>query len=157
MVNTVRSRWRVNGEKVVARTRPGYYATPQESTPPPQTRDDLIAAALESALPYAAFNVACLLTYDADARRLHGKVSVTPQQRAEALEESQEIVLAASFASNGKVLSKWSWRVDWKTPWTNRPISTLFDKVLPEGTQRVRFVVSGPSAERIGSCDIQVQ
>ena len=147
---------RINGQDVVARTRPGYYATPAESAPAPQTRDDLIAAALGSPIPYAAFNVACLLTFDGPARRLHGKISVRPQQGASGTDQNEEVVLAAGFDASGKVLSKWSWRVDWKTPWTNHPVSTLFDKVLPEGMRRVRFVVSDPSAERIGSCDIYV-
>ena len=147
---------RVAGEGVLARTRPGYYATPQGSSSLSQTRDDLLSAALDNPLPYVAFRVSCGMTYDVLARRLHGKVTVDPQQPTNGSDESQEIVLAAAFGKSTRILSKWLWRIDWKTAWTNRSVSTVFDKALPEGTERVRFVVSDTAAERIGTCDLQV-
>jgi VWFA-related protein len=136
-----------------ARTRKGYYAVPDEAAADQGMKDALWEAAMSSPLIYAGLDVSCPATYDASKDRLTGKLVVKPQQLTEGTNQREQVIRVASFSKDRKLLNSWLWRITWKTPWTNRVVSASFDKVLSPKTRTVRFLVSDPAAERMGTCE----
>jgi hypothetical protein len=70
--------------------------------------------------------------------------------------QSQEIIRIAALSSTGAILANWSWQIAWKNTWTNRVTTAAFDKPLPKKTKTVRFLVSDPGSQNIGTCDYPV-
>ena len=139
-----------------ARTRQGYYAVADDAVKDEGTREAYLEAAIASPLIYSGFNVSCPASYDEAKNKLTGKVLVTPQQVTAGTDQREQIIRVASFAQDHKLLNKWVWRVNWKNPWTNREVSAAFDKVLDAKARTVRFLVSDPGAERIGTCEYRL-
>jgi hypothetical protein len=54
-------------------------------------------------------------------------------------------------------LDRWSYRIDWKDQWTNQLISATFDKVVSPKARTVRFLVSDPLAQKVGTCVYQLR
>jgi VWFA-related protein len=147
---------RTNVADSKARTRQGYYAVADDAVKDEVTRETYLEAAIASPLIYAGFNVSCPASFDETKNRLTGKVVVTPQQVTAGTDQREQIIRVASFAQDHKLLNKWVWRVNWKNPWTNREVSAAFDKVLDAKARTVRFLVSDPGAERIGTCEYRL-
>ncbi len=139
-----------------ARTRRGYFALPDDTHPDPEMKEVKIKDALASPLTYAGYNLTCPLNYDASKGRASGKLTVSPRPGITVADETREIIRAESLSGDGKVLTSWAWEATWKNPWTNRVVTAAFDKVLTPEAKRVRFLVSNPAADRIGTCDYRV-
>jgi VWFA-related protein len=146
-----------NIEGATARTRLGYYADADAPAPTPEMREVKWTAALSSPLAYAAFALTCPLTYNASTGRATGTLTVKPTPIImEAEQQSREIIRVAGLSNSGAILTSWSWQIDWKKTWTNRVTTASFDKVLPKKTHSVRFLVSDPASEHIGTCDYPI-
>jgi hypothetical protein len=145
-----------NVEGASARTRRGYYALPDEPPTDPEMKEVKLKAALASPLTYAGYTLTCPLSYDPSKGRASGKLTVTPKPDSTGMSQTRQIIRAEALSENGKVVTSWAWDVTWKNPWTNREVTAAFDKVLPAEVRRVRFLVSDPVAERIGTCDYRL-
>ena len=145
-----------NIEGASARTRRGYYALPDEPHPDPQMKEVKLKTALASPLNYGGYNLTCPLNYDPSKGRASGKLTVTPKSDTKAMDQTRQIIRAEALSENGKVVTSWAWDVTWKNPWTNRAVTAAFDKVLPSEVRRLRFLISDPAAERIGTCDYRL-
>ncbi|MBV9157959.1 MAG: hypothetical protein JO097_16965, partial [Acidobacteriaceae bacterium] len=142
----------VDLEGSTARTRPGYYAVADE-TADQQQAEIRLETAMSSPLIYSGVDVSCPATFDSQKDRLTGKIVVTPKPLLGTSDARQQVLRISSFSKSGNPLDVWSWRVNWKDPWTNRAVSASFDKVLSPKATKVRFLVSDPTADRIGTCD----
>ncbi|MGA8029513.1 MAG: VWA domain-containing protein [Bryobacteraceae bacterium] len=145
-----------NTEGATARTRQGYYAVADDAAPNREITDAVLDAAMSSPLSYAGLDVACPATYDAAKGQLIGKLTVTPKPLLATADQNEQVIRFASFSKDHKTLDRWSWRVNWKTPWTNRVVSASFDRPLSPKATSARFVVSDAAAQRIGTCDYRV-
>ena len=146
----------VNREGATARTRLGYYAVADEPLPSEEMREARWAAALSSPLTYAAFALACPVTYDASTSRATGTLTVKPTPLIMQTEpQSHEIIRVAGLSSSGAIVKSWAWQIDWKKTWTNRVTTAKFDEVLPKKAGSIRFLVSDPGSLHIGTCDWQ--
>lgn len=147
----------IDREGATARTRQGYYAASDDFQPGREIVDARLENAMTSVASYGALSVSCPATYDPAKNRLMGKIVVQPSQTQAATDQKEQVIRVASFSKDHKLLNSWVWRVNWKNPWTNREVSASFDKVLSPKAVRVRFLVSDPIAERIGSCEYGVE
>ncbi len=143
-------------EGASARTRNGYYATANDQAPDPDVKEARLSAALSSPLLYSGSSLSCRMTFDAAQDRVQGKLVVTPHSVGLATDQTGQIIRAASFSGDGKMLNDWSWKVEWKVPWTSHPVSAYFNKTVSPKARRVRFLVSDPAADRIGTCEYEV-
>ncbi len=142
-----------NAEGATARTRPGYYAVADEATADQQLAEGRLQAAMSSTLTYSGVDLACPATFDPQKDRLTGKLVVTPKPTFAIGDTHEQIIRISSFSKNGKPLNVWNWRVNWKDPWTTHVVSASFDKVISPKATTVRFLVSDPTGDRIGTCD----
>jgi len=139
---------------LTARTRLGYYALADDSTHSTDLRNERWNSALTGPLAYTAFTLTCPITYNAETGEAKGNVTSRPTPIImQAQQESIQVVRAAALSNSGAMLTGWSWQIDWKKTWTNRLSTVSFDKVLPKKTKSIRFLVSDPAAEHIGTCD----
>ena len=149
---------RTSMEGATARTRLGYYAVADEPEATPEMREARWTAALNSPLTYAAFALTCPLSYDTASGRATGTLTVKPTPLImQAEQQSREMIRVAGLSGSGAILTSWSYQIDWKKTWTNRVTTASFDKVLPKKTERIRFLVSDPGSEHIGTCDFAVR
>lgn len=143
-------------EGSVARTRLGYYAVDDDTLTPGQ-RDERWNSALTGPLAYSAFTLTCPITYNAGTLEAKGAITSRPTPVImDSPQQSIQVVRAAALSPNGAVLSAWSWQIDWKKTWTNRLSTVAFDKTVPKKTKELRFLVSDPEGEHIGTCDYQI-
>ena len=148
---------RTNVEGTSARTRLGYYAVAEDASQSPEGRSAKWQAALTSPLSYTAFNLACPITYDAATLKATGTITSKPTPIVmESPQQSVEMVQAAALSNSGDILTAWSWQISWKMTWTNRVSPVTFDKVVPKKTKSLRFLVSDPAGEHIGTCDYRI-
>ena len=148
---------RTDVEGAKARTRLGYYAIADEPPLTPEMREAKWKAALSSPLAYEGFALSCPLTYDASAHRAVGVLTVKPTELGMQMEQqSREVIRVAAISKSGSTLAEWAWQIDWKKPWNNRVTTANFDKPLPAKANAVRFLVSEPSAQQIGTCDYRL-
>jgi len=148
---------RTNVEFTKARTRLGYYAIADEPALTPEMREAKWKAALSSPLAYEGFALSCPLTYDASGNHAVGVLTVKPTELGMQMEQqSREVIRVAAVSKSGSILSEWNWQIDWKKPWTNRVTTANFDKPLPAKTNLLRFLISDPAAQQIGTCDYRL-
>ena len=141
----------------IAHTRYGYYAVADDAVQGAETREAKWDTALSSPLPYSAFALSCAVNYDAESGKASGPLTSKPTPIIMAAEQqSIQIVRAAALSSSGSILSGWSWQIDWKKTWTNRVSTVTFDKQLPKKTKALRFLVSDPAGDHIGTCDYRL-
>jgi VWFA-related protein len=140
-----------------ARTRNGYYAVPDEAAADRGMAEALWTAALASPLAYTGLDVSCPVTFDASTNRIKGKVLTTPRQKAVKTDQKEQIFRVASFSEDRKLLDSWSWRITWKDSWTSKVVGESFDKVLSPKARTVRFLVSDPGAEQMGTCEYRLR
>ncbi len=143
-------------EGASARTRRGYYAVGEAPSPDPALREAKLVSALASPLAYSGWNLTCPLTFDPATYHMKGQMIVTPKGGAKEEDQTAQTLRAQSFSDNGKVLDSWSWHVNWKNSWTNRVVNASFDKVLNQKARVVRFLVSDPATDRIGTCEYRI-
>jgi Ca-activated chloride channel family protein len=146
----------MNRPEATARTRKGYYAVADDAVTSKAMAEALWEAAISSPLTYTGLDVSCPATYDGTKDRLTGKLIVTPQRPTLETDQREQVIRVASFSADQKLLNNWLWRVTWKTPWTNRVVSANFDKVLSPKARAVRFLVSDPDAEHVGTCEYRL-
>ncbi len=140
-------------EGSTARTRPGYYAVAEEAAADQKVTEARLENAMSSPLTYSGVDVSCPAAFDPQKDRLTGKIVVTPKPLLATSDTREQILRISSFSKSGKPLNAWFWRVNWKDPWTSRVVAASFDKVLSANARKVRFLVSDPAADRIGTCD----
>jgi VWFA-related protein len=149
---------RTNVDGVHASTCRGYYAVDDDQNQSAALREERWSDALSGPLAYSAFSLTCPLTYNAESGEAKGTVTSRPTPMVIAgQQQTIQIVRAAALSSSGSILTAWSWQIDWKKTWTNRVSSVAFNKVVPRKSKAVRFVVSDPSGEHIGTCDYQLE
>ncbi len=139
-----------------ARTRPGYYAVAEAPSPDAELREAKLQSALASPLPYAGWNLTCPLTFDPSRSHLKGQMVITPKPGVKEEDQTAQTLRVESLSDNGKVLDTWSWHINWKNSWTNRVVNASFDKVLNRKARVVRFLVSDPATDRIGTCEYRL-
>ncbi len=145
-----------NVEGSSARTRPGYYAVADEAAADQQLTESRLQAAMSSSLTYSGVDLSCPAIFDPQKDRLTGKLVITPKPTFGTSDSHEQIIRISSFSKNGKPLNVWNWRVNWKDPWTSHVVSASFDKVISPKATTVRFLVSDPSADRIGTCEYRL-
>ncbi len=151
----IQIRTKVDG--VVARTRLGYYASPDDTAESSEAREEKRKAALASPLTYGAFQMACPMNYDVASGHVTGVLTVKPTPIImQSQPESVAIVRAAGLSKSGEVVGGWSWEINNKQTWTNRVTKLSFDKPLPKKAHAVRFLISDVEADHLGTCDFQV-
>ncbi len=139
-----------------ARTRLGYYAVDDDTLSTDQ-KEERWNSALSGPLAYSAFTLTCPISFNAGTLEAKGAVTSRPTPVVmDSPQESIQIVRAAALSNSGAVLAAWSWQIDWKKTWTNRLSTVSFDKTIPKKAKTLRFLVSDPGAEHIGTCDYQV-
>ncbi len=143
-------------EGATARTRQGYYAVPDEAAPDPRLTETRLQTAMSSPLTYTGVDVSCPAVFDPQKDHLTGKLVITPRPLLPMTDTHEQILRISSFSKDRKPLNVWSWRINWKDPWTNHVVSASFDKVLSPKSAVVRFLVADPSAERIGTCEYRL-
>ncbi len=123
----------------------------------PQAANSLWDTAISSPLTYTGLEVTCPASYDASKDRLTGKIVIKTRQPAAETDQHEQYIRVASFSNDHKPLDNWSWRINWKNPWTNRPVSATFDKVLSPKARTVRFLVSDAAAQQLGTCEYRLR